>query len=1259
TISGTLSLTATNSYTGGTVVNGGSIVALTGVGFIPKGGVTINSSTLTTATSGQIESTNDVTINGAGVLTLVGSNSLNSLTFNNNGGIANPTVNTGTSGLTLSATNAIIAVNDNALTVPTIAGGTLTLPDGANINTSTTAFVPTNLVISAPIFGGAVNKTGTGSLVLSGANTFTGPLNLNTGTLIFAANSTSTTASPAGAGTLAISGGTAIMSDGTLRTIVNPVTVGGDFTLGSLSGANGSAIAGNGVVLSGNVDLGAAANRAINVNSLLNTSTLSGVIGGVGSSITKTGPGTLALGVTTLSSVTVNASTTVTVPTTVGLVAGMPVAGTNIPAGATIASITNATTFALSVNATGAATSNLQYTSTGSNTFDGGVNINAGTLQAGNASALGTGTIKFGGGILQHALLNTTDYSARFSTASNQPIYVDTNGATVTYASPITSAVGGTLGKFGAGTLILTNTATYDGITLINAGTLQVGAGGTVGSIPLANSISDAGTLAWNRSDNATLSGVISGAGAITKFSPGDLTLSGVNTFTGNVTMQTATPVPSSGSITITNSSALGVGPKTITIIDNSPTNTAVLKLDGTTGNINLASNISFTTSSATGVGGIMNVAGDNTINGNFTLSSGGGSTQLTVNGGTLTLAAGATLIPNTNGRQLILNGPGNGTVNATAKDQNQTNFLSLVKSGAGTWTLGAANTYTGSTTINGGILKLTNAAGLGTATGVLTLPTTDNSTTITGTGTLDLNGLSTVNEAIRLNGTGLGGNGALINTGAAATLGGTVAAINSAAVTSGVGTAPVINFTGGGGTGATGTANLGVTAASFTITGGTTVYSAAPTVAITAGGGAGATATAVLSGGTTGTVTGITITNSGSGFTGVPTIAFTGGTVTTAGTNPTGAGNGSNFNVQAYTITNAGTGYTSAPTATLSSSTGTNATTVTPLLAGVILTGDSSIGGTGDITLKGAVTETGGPRALTKIGANTLNLAGNNPFTGATTVTGGKLSVTGSIASSSGVTVNNAAATFEAAAAQTVKALTVTAGKARVVNATKVALTVGDGTATSSPLSLTGGTLDLTTNGVAIHYAAGNDAAVLASTRAQLIAGYGAGGNWTGTTGITSSTAVANSLAAVGYALAPDVLPFANGATTDTFLGTTVDKNTVIARYTLSGDLNLDGAVDFLDLARLAQSYNVTDGTRQWATGDVNYDGNTDFLDLAKMAQNYNTALPSSPVPGASADFQADLAKAFAAVPEPGTISVLGIGAVALLARRRNRRAA
>jgi fibronectin-binding autotransporter adhesin len=332
----------------------------------------------------------------------------------------------------------------------------------------------------------------------------------------------------------------------------------------------------------------------------------------------------------------------------------------------------------------------------------------------------------------------------------------------------------------------------------------------------------------------------------------------------------------------------------------------------------------------------------------------------------------------------------------------------------------------------------------------------------------------------------------------------------------------------------------------------------------------------------------------------------------------------------------------------------------------GTIQIGSSTLStGSGNVNTSyaGNITGTGG---LTKTGTGVQGLAGTNSYTGPTTISGGTLSVNGSIATSSSVTAT-AGGTFEAAASTRVKNLTLNGGQGRVVVSAalvKSVLTIGDGTAATNQLTITGGgKMDLTTNAIAIDYVAGNDASVLASIRTQILAGYNptsptAGdGTWNGTTGINSSSI--DNKTAIGYALASEVLPFSNG-TTDSFLGATVDKSTVLVRYTLSGDVNLDGIVDFLDLAKLAQSYNVTDGTRRWATGDVNYDGNTDFLDLAKLAQNYNTGLqPTTPVPGASISFENDLAKAFALVPEPGTISILGIGALALLARRRNRRAA
>jgi autotransporter-associated beta strand protein len=315
-------------------------------------------------------------------------------------------------------------------------------------------------------------------------------------------------------------------------------------------------------------------------------------------------------------------------------------------------------------------------------------------------------------------------------------------------------------------------------------------------------------------------------------------------------------------------------------------------------------------------------------------------------------------------------------------------------------------------------------------------------------------------------------------------------------------------------------------------------------------------------------------------------------------------------------------------------------------------------LGGAGTGNISGMIQNGTGTQGIEKRGVGTWNITGvNNAYTGGTTVAAGVLDVSGSVATSSGVTVNGGA--FHASAAQTVKALNVTGGVAAVTTATKAALTVGDGTGATNPITITGGSVDLQGNGLIVRYAPGNDPAVLQSVRGQIVAAYNAGGAaWQGS-GIGSSTAAANSSGAVGYALATEVLPFADGST-DTFMGSPVDTGSVVARYTLGGDATLDGSVDFNDLVKLAQNYNTTVSATTdswWNKGDFTYDGIVDFNDLVKLAQNYNTAIPTDPIAGASAVFQADLARAFASVPEPGTLSILGLGAVALMGRRRRRK--
>ncbi len=312
-------LTAANSYTGGTVVNSGTLTinATAGAGtvVIPAGGITLNNANLTMSTNqGQVDATNDVTINGGGVLTLTGTNTLNSVSFSSIGGNATPTVAVGTQ-LTLSSLSPITVSDDNYSFTPTISGTELVLQDGAAISTS--GLSPDDLIISAKLSTVAATtpliKTGAGSLILSSnTSAFANGFNLNQGTLIFANNSAGTppavTAGPVGTGTLSLADGVAIMSDGTGHTIGNAVNVAGNFTFGPLASTGVRGNSGSNLTLSGTVSLAAGA-HAINVNGLLMVATISGQLTG-GTDLSITGPGILSLannandygGVTTVNS---------------------------------------------------------------------------------------------------------------------------------------------------------------------------------------------------------------------------------------------------------------------------------------------------------------------------------------------------------------------------------------------------------------------------------------------------------------------------------------------------------------------------------------------------------------------------------------------------------------------------------------------------------------------------------------------------------------------------------------------------------------------------------------------------------------------------------------------------------------------------------------------------------------------------------------------------------------------------------------------
>lgn len=144
---------------------------------------------------------------------------------------------------------------------------------------------------------------------------------------------------------------------------------------------------------------------------------------------------------------------------------------------------------------------------------------------------------------------------------------VDTQAFTMTLASAITSAdATSTFAKSGSGTLILTGAKAYTGGTTINAGTLQLGNGATIGSLA-GGAVIDNGTLAFNNTAGAqTFANTISGNGSLSQIGNNVLTLSGNNTFSGGMTIN-------GGTVTLNGTGQTAAGTGTITILNNGTLN--------------------------------------------------------------------------------------------------------------------------------------------------------------------------------------------------------------------------------------------------------------------------------------------------------------------------------------------------------------------------------------------------------------------------------------------------------------------------------------------------------------------------------------------------------------------------------------------------------------------------------------------------------------------------------------------------------------
>ncbi|WP_277921318.1 autotransporter-associated beta strand repeat-containing protein [Salmonella enterica] len=715
----TLTLSGTNSYTGGTTISGGTLVA-NNVEALGTGDVT-NNATLELNTGGDfdnaISGSGQVVKSGDKTLTLSGANSYSGAT----------TISGGT----------LIATHVNALGTGAIDNRASLLLDASG------QFTVTDLTTES----GGNTEIGAGSTLqattLTQKSDSTLTINLNGNTVdpvIHAASQVSL------AGTLDITGvGDVLDSDpastddlDTFTLIASDKTIAGDFEKLTVAGMDAdladfitvdgriddtgkqyelttaltwyadrddAVTDAHGTFNLTNADGSFAVNTVLeNVDATLDPASATGWDG---TSLIKQGAGTLIL----------NAENTYTGGTTIS---GGTLVATNVDALGS-GDVTDDATLELNTggtfdNAIGGSGNVVKsgadtLTLSGSNSYTGGTTISGGTLVASNVEALGTGDV-----------------------TNNATLELNTGGDFI-------NNIGGTgrVEKSGDDTLTLSGSNTYTGGTLINGGTLVASNVEALGT----GDVTDNATLALNT--GGTFDNAISGSGQVVKSGDETLTLSGTNSYTGGTTI-------SGGTLVATNVEALGSG---------DVTDDATLELN---------------------TGGTF----DNAISGSGQVVK-SGDKMLTLSGANSysggTLISDGTLVASnvealgtgdvTNNATLALNTGGDFTNNISGSGQ-------VVKSGDDTLTLSGANSYTGGTTISGGTLVATNVDALGTG------DVTDNATLELNTGGTFDNVISGSGQVVKSGDDTLTLSGANSYTGGTLISGGTLVATSVEALGSG-----------------------------------------------------------------------------------------------------------------------------------------------------------------------------------------------------------------------------------------------------------------------------------------------------------------------------------------------------------------------------------------------------------------------------------------------------------------------------------------
>ncbi|EHK3284150.1 autotransporter-associated beta strand repeat-containing protein [Salmonella enterica] len=736
---GTLILNAENTYTGGTTISDGTLVA-NNVEALGSGDVTDNA-VLELNTGGTfdnvISGSGQVVKSGDEMLTLSGANSY-------------------TGGTTISG-GTLVASNVEAL-------GSGDVTDNATLELNTGGTFDN--VISG---SGQVVKSGDEMLTLSGANSYTGGTTISGGTLVVSNVEALGSGDVTDNATLELNtGGDFDNNIGGTGSVVKS----GDKTL-TLSGANsytgGTTISG-GTLVATNVEALGSGDVTDNAVLELNTGgTFDNVISGSGQ-VVKSGDEMLTL----------SGANSYTGGTTIS---GGTLVATNVEALGSGDVTDNATlelntggTFDNVISGSGQVVKSGDdaLTLSGNNSYTGGTLISGGTLVASNVDALGSGDVT------DNATLEMNTGGDFENAISGSGQVVKSGDETLTL-SGANSYTGGT--TISGGTLVANNVEALGTGDVTNNATLELNTGGD-----FDNAISGSGQVVKSGDKTLTLSGANSYSGATT-ISGGTLIATHVNALgTGAIDNRASLLLDASGQFTVTDlttesggNTEIGAGSTLqATTLTQKSDSTLTINLNSNTVDpvIHAASQVSLAgTLDITGVGDVLDsdpastddldtftlIASDKTIAGDFE--------KLTVAGMDADLADFITVdgriddtgkqyelttaltwyadrddaVTDAHGTFNLTNADGSFAVNTVLENVDATldpdsatgwDGTSLIKQGAGTLILNAENTYTGGTTISGGTLVATNVDALGSGD-------------VTDDATLELNTGGTFDNAI------------------------------------------------------------------------------------------------------------------------------------------------------------------------------------------------------------------------------------------------------------------------------------------------------------------------------------------------------------------------------------------------------------------------------------------------------------------------------------------------------------------------------